>query len=122
MKIIPIFGKNLFAIKYAGGAKDEFSRLFELWQNPEYLEDFFEANKLDLNNGFWGSVSVEDAIIETYEHAQEFECKMLELSEQSEDVQLLGLENIFSPLHNSQYEILNLKKVRQKKIGLDCML
>lgn len=101
MEIIPIFGKNLFAIKYAGETKDEFSRLFELWQDSEYLEEFFEANKLDLNNGFWGSISVEDAIIETYDYAQDFEYKMLGLSEQSEDVQLLGLEKIFSPLHNS---------------------
>jgi hypothetical protein len=41
MEIVSIFGENLFAIKYAGEDKDEFSRLFELWQDAEYLEEFF---------------------------------------------------------------------------------
>ncbi len=65
MEIVSIFGKNLFAIRFEGETKDEFSRLFELWQNPEYLEGFFEIHKADMTNGFWGNISVEDAIIRT---------------------------------------------------------
>ena len=36
MKIVSIFGKNLFAIKYTGETKDEFSRLFELWHKKNW--------------------------------------------------------------------------------------
>ena len=59
MEIVHIFGKNLFAIKYTGETKDEFSRLFEMWQNPEYLEDFFETHKADLVGDFSGNMNVE---------------------------------------------------------------
>ena len=62
MEIIPIFGQNLFAIKYTGKKKDEFSRLFELWQDPEFLEDFFEKNKADLNIFCKEKISVVGAI------------------------------------------------------------
>lgn len=42
MEMVSIFGKNLFAIRYTGEDKDEFSRLFELWQDAEYLESFLK--------------------------------------------------------------------------------
>ena len=106
MEIVSIFGKNLFAIKYSGKIKDEFSRLFELWQDAEYLEEFFENHKSDIENGFWGKKSIESAIIETFEYAQEFENILLELAEKSDKEQIEGLEDVFSSLHNSQYQIL----------------
>lgn len=118
MKIVSIFGKNLFAIKYAGEAKDEFSKLFELWQDAEYLEDFFEIHKFDLENGFWGTTSIENAILETFEYAQKFENTLLELSEKSITEQIGGLEDIFSSLHNSQYQILTLNKSKAKQTWL----
>lgn len=118
MEIVPIFGTNLFAIKYSGETKDEFARLFELWQDPEYLEKFFESNKSDLENDFWGSVSIEDAIFNTFNYAQYFEHKLLELSDANEEDQLTGLENIFVPLHDSQYQLYFLKKSKAKKTWL----
>ena len=39
MEIVSIFGKNLFAFKYPDETEDEFSRLFDLWNDPEYLEE-----------------------------------------------------------------------------------
>ena len=118
MEIVSIFGNNLFAIKYAGETKDEFSRLFELWQDPEYLEDFFETHKSDLESGFWETISVDDAILETFEYAQDFENRLLELSEQSDEEQIGGLEEIFKPLHDSQYQILTLNKSKAKRTWL----
>jgi hypothetical protein len=115
MEIVSIFDKNLFAIKYAGEVKDEFSRLFELWQDAEYLEEFFETHKSDLENGFWGTISIENAILDTFEYAQGFENKLLELSEKSDTEQIEGLEDIFRPLHNSQYKILTLNKSKAKQ-------
>ena len=32
MRIISIFGKNLFAIQHTGETQDEFAKMFELWQ------------------------------------------------------------------------------------------
>ncbi len=118
MEIVSIFGKNLFAIKYVGEDKDEFSRLFELWQDAEYLEEFFETQKSDLENGFWGTISIENAILDTFEYAQKFENILLELSEKGDSEQIEGLEDIFRPLHNSQYQILTLNKSKAKQTWL----
>lgn len=118
MKIVPIFGKNLFAIKHTGEEKDEFSKLFELWQDPEYLEDFFENNKDDLGNGFWGSISIEKAIFETFEYAKEFEETLLDLSKKSSSGQIDGLKTIFKPLHDTQYQTTLFKKSKAKQTWL----
>lgn len=118
MKIIPIFGKNLFAIQYTGETQDEFAKMFDLWQDPEYLEEFFEKHKLDLINSFWGIVSIEDAIIKTFEYAQEFEKKLYELSKQNETNQLRGLDEIFKPLSDSKAPIFPFDKSKAKATWL----
>lgn len=63
MDIISIFDQNLFAFKYPDEELDEFHRLFSLWNDPEYLEEFFEANIEDITDGFYGTFTVEGAII-----------------------------------------------------------
>ena len=118
MEIVPIFGKNLFAFKYTGEENDEFTKLFELWQDPEYLEEFFETHKSDLQNDFWGNISVENAIIETFNYAQAFELQLIDLSKQSDQEQLHGLEEIFTPLHNSHFQIFTLGKSKAKSTWL----
>lgn len=118
MEIIPIFGQNLFAIKYTGKKKDEFSRLFELWQDPEFLEDFFEKNKADLNIFCKEKISVVGAIFDTYEYAQELEKKLLELAGQNKNDQLSGLEEIFSPLSRSLTEDALLQRSKAKATWL----
>ena len=50
MEIITIFALHdqaLYSVKYSGQTFDEFDRLFDLWQDIQYLEDFFENNKSD---------------------------------------------------------------------------
>ena len=118
MKLVSIFGENLFAIKYESEEKDEFARLFELWQDAEYLEQFFDTHKADLQNGFWGDISVEGAIFETYDYAENLEQRLLKLSKQSTNVLLDGLDELFKPLHNSQSRIFTLNKSKAKETWL----
>lgn len=105
MKIVSIFGDRLFAFKYPEETDDEFSRLFDLWNDPEYLEEFFETQIKDLQNGYWGKISVEEAILDTLYFAKEFEKELIELSDKNEQQQLNGLGAIFKPL--SSYSYLN---------------
>lgn len=118
MEIVPIFGDYLFAIKYAGESKDEFSRLFENWQDPEYLEDFFDTNKSDLEVDFTGRINFENAVLETFKYAQEFESQLLELSAGSTEDQLQGLEEIFRPLYNLQDYSGTLRKSKARSVWL----
>ena len=113
MEIVHIFGKNLFAIKYTGETKDEFSRLFEMWQNPEYLEDFFETQKADLVGDFSGNMNVENAILETFEYSQEFERHLLELSRQSKHEQSIKLTQKMQDREHTNHELEKIESCRE---------
>lgn len=115
MKIVPIFGEHLKAIKYPEEEKDEFARLFELWQDSEYLEDFFEAHETDLASGFWGDIGVIEATLETYDYAEQLEEKLLLYAQQSKEELLQGLDQIFKPLHDSQTQVRHLNKSKAKR-------
>lgn len=71
--IFAIINDNLLSVRFNGKPKSEFRMLFDNWQNPEYLEQFFEENKSDLQNGFYDSISVEDAIYQTIEESEKME-------------------------------------------------
>ncbi len=115
MEIVPIFGEHLKAIKYPGEEKDEFARLFELWQDAEYLEEFFETHKADLTSGHWKDINVTSAIFETYDYAEIFEKRLLELSTQSSKRVKSGLDRIFKSLHDSQKQVIPLNKSKAKQ-------
>ncbi|WP_423130156.1 hypothetical protein [Gaoshiqia sp. Z1-71] len=115
MKIVPIFGTQLKAIKYPEEEKDEFARLFELWQDAEYLEEFFDTHYGDLTSGYWGDINVNSAIFETYDYAEIFEERLRELSTQSRKRVKSGLDKIFRPLHNSQIQVVPLNKSKAKQ-------
>lgn len=115
MEIVPIFGEYLKAIKYPYEEKDEFARLFELWQDAEYLEEFFEFHKADLTSGFWDDIDVNSAIFETYDYAEIFEQRLCELSSQSSKGVKSGLDKIFRPLHNLQTQVISLGKSKAKQ-------
>ncbi len=115
MKIIRIFDNCLFSIKYDEESKDEFERLLDLWNDIEYLEDFFENNITDLHNGFWGEITIEEAILTTQNDAAYIERRMLELSKQSLTNQTKGLESLFVPLDDCQTNVLELNKSKTRK-------
>jgi len=76
MEIVIIFVNFLYSIKYSESEYDEFVRLFELWQDVEYLENFFQKNIQDLQSGFYGNISVEEAVIQTKSEAKRLEKKI----------------------------------------------
>lgn len=115
MEIVSIFGEHLKAIRYSKEEKDEFSRLFDLWQDAEYLEDFFETHKADLTSGFWGDIDVNSAIFETYDYAEIFEDRLRQLSMQTPQRVKNGLDKIFKPLHDSQTQVIPLNKSKAKQ-------
>ena len=76
MEIVDIFAvvKNkLLSVQFEHNDCDEFTLAFRNWNDTEYLEDFFENNKNDLQSGFYVNISVEEAIISTIDEATIFE-------------------------------------------------
>ena len=114
MEIVAIFGKRLFAFKYPNETKDEFSRLFDLWNDNEYLEEFFETHISDLQSGYWYNTSVVEAVFDTIKYAQQFEDVLYELSENNEESQIDGLESMFRPLFNSSHQFWTFNKSKAR--------
>ena len=76
MKLVTIFAHNknrLLSIQFDDNQYDEFRKAFNQWQDVEYLEQFFEVNKTDLQRGFYGNITVEDAVFKTINESNEFE-------------------------------------------------
>lgn len=104
MEIVRIFAEHLYAIKYKLNDSDEFERLFDSWNDPEYLEDFFERNKEDLKGGFFNITSVEDAVLETIKQANQLEQTLKYHSEIPNEGLPKSLDKLFRPLNKLIHE------------------
>lgn len=107
MKITGTFAvveSTLYSISF-DEKEDEFRRAFNNWQDPEYLENFFEEHKKDLENGIYKHLSVEDAVEKTIGESGKFEQKIRIAAKQKNPDASLTLENdIFIPLHKNVYD------------------
>ncbi len=120
---------SLYAIKYTDEADEfennefienyeqtnEFNRLFNNWQDPEYLEDFFNKHKQDLQKEFFNNISVEDAILKTIDDAYEFQQKILSISENGKEDIFQSLQTLFKPLNNNEKEIFPIPDYQKSK-------
>lgn len=116
MKIIAtvsIVEESLYSIKYKGNTRDEFTKLFELWNDIAYLENFFEANKYLLEGKYW-KVSVEDAIFSTLKQANALEQKLINIAESGKTDRYETLSTLFKPLHDSTIKIESFEKNKAK--------
>jgi len=90
MNIVSIFAivdESLLSFKWHEEELDSFAQSFDQWTDVAYLEEFFESNKDDLNSGFWGTVSVEEAIERTAQEAEQFERRIRAISKQGKEEQ-----------------------------------
>ncbi|MBT1708665.1 hypothetical protein KK062_10545 [Fulvivirgaceae bacterium PWU5] len=101
MNIVCIFEDRLYAFNYrddSDGA-DEFERLFDACQDPEFLEQFFEANKNDLQSGFFDPIpTVEQAILITKAEAKRLEKLLRDVVQHQHQ----PLHNVFRPLSENE--------------------
>lgn len=118
MKIVRIFGESLYSVLYENETADEFRRMFDLWQDIQYLFNFFSEHEKDLASGFWGTMSVDDAVTKTTEEAGKFERLLFRLSKQSSAKQNERLETLFAPLDNMQQQSKDLDMSKAKKCWL----
>lgn len=79
MEIITIFADLLYSVKFQKKGVHEFAKVFNTWQNPEVLFDFFENNKKDLEDGYFGKINVEDAVLMTIEEADDLQQYLLQI-------------------------------------------
>ncbi|MGV3529808.1 MAG: hypothetical protein ACO1OO_12990 [Flavisolibacter sp.] len=113
MELVPIFvdekseeTNGLWAIRYGNGP-DEFERLFDLWNEVEYLEIFYHSHADDLNNVLFESNSVPDVVLQTIQEANELEDTLSKLAFGNDGS---NLQHLFKPLDNQVFELSVLQK------------
>lgn len=92
MKIIHTFVPSLLAFKFSKDKPDELERLFDEWNDPVYLNEFFEENEQDI------SLSIEDAIYKVRSEAKFLRKKLIELT----TTEPIRLNELFKNLDNNE--------------------
>jgi len=112
MRIITIFAKKLFAFQYPQETKDEYVRLLDMWNDPEYLVKYAENNKSYIPL----YLSIEDFVEEIMEDVEILEETLISHSKGK----FQTLDICFQPLHNIefQHKILSLQKKKCKYLRL----
>ncbi len=103
MKIIRTFAlveDSLYSVMYGNEVQHEFDRLFDTWNDAEYLEEFFVEQREDLERPFWDHISVEQAVLKTKRDARILENKIIQIAETGKTDRNQTLSCLFKPLHN----------------------
>lgn len=114
--IFEIVTDALASVKYESEPKNAFEYCFDLWDDVEYLEEFFETHKADLAGSFWG-LTVEKAVVLALDEARQFKQDILDYATRGKTSDTEHLDNlIFVPL--ADYNHKNIR-VPSKAYGLE---
>ncbi len=117
--IFEVVEESLYAVQYDKKGEHEFERLFDLWNDAIYLEDFFQTHETDLKSGYWGEdISIEEAVIKTMKWANKLEDKLLEIAEHGKTDKYETLSSLFKPLHDKTTKIEPLEENKAKESWL----
>ena len=96
--------------------KNEFTRVFNNWNDIEYLEAFFEENKTDLQKEFYHYISIEDAIKITLDEAEKLERTLKDIAEKGETDRYENLQTLFKPLNKSDETKYPIPEYQESKL------
>lgn len=117
MRIIPTFDRrrntgeaSLWSACYEedkenGRYVDVFTILFRKWNDIEYLNEFFDANKSDLNNPFWKNISKEEAINKVLDEAADFEDELMAIEYRKKGYEKSSISSLFVSFHKNEFLI-----------------
>ena len=90
-------------VRYDGAADNALKLLFDQWNDPEWLVDFFLANMADLES-YFKITDINQAIYDTIDDNQRMQCLILDISPEAD------LDKLFRPLENSRTSEMLLGK------------
>ncbi len=126
MKIIPTFDPkrnkddcNLWSVCYPEDSTetetiDIFLKLFRLWNNRQYLQNFFIENEKDLSHPIWNGISIEDAIEQVFDELDDLFNELECVEFQFPNCEGQTLNDIFESFHKPEY-VLYKKEERFRK-------
>jgi hypothetical protein len=101
-----------------GKQVDIFKKKFELWEDTQYLRNFFRQNLQHLADPYWAGISVSSAIDQVLDEVYDFQLELYKTDMQKPGYEHLTIKDIFKPLHNNEYA-LHDDKIRQRKARTD---
>ncbi len=108
---------TLYAIQYNENEENELDRIFDLWNDPEFLTNFFMENRGDLrqyNLYHHTNYSVEDAVRKTLNDAENLEDLLLDKAELGNEDELEALQTLFRQLDDMETKLYPLQKSKGK--------
>lgn len=119
MKIIRIFENNnlLLSFKYDNEDDCEFERLFDLWNNIDYLFEYFNNNEVYLRNYYWENKDIITLVQQTRQLANKFEDELLNYENLNNEEFQKNLDEMFETLKYSDYRDGFLRKSKSKRVG-----
>jgi hypothetical protein len=119
MKLVPIFVRDdsedgLWSIHLDGEPQNEFDKFFDETNDIERLHSFFEQNKADLDGGFFGTITTEEAVLRTLDEVEEMENSLYNYSEKGFQGRDSNLQQLFKPLNNFEYVINTHQKSKAR--------
>lgn len=98
---------RLWAVRYDGESDNTLQIVFNQWNDPEWLWDFFTENLSDLES-YFKITDVNQAIYDTIEDSEELECLILDISPDA------NLDLLFRPLENNRTAEMMLGKEKAR--------
>lgn len=120
MKIVRIIVEpkpTLYAIQFNENEENELDRNFDLWNDPEYLTEFFRENGNDLrqyNLYHHKHYSVEDAVRKTLDDAENLENLLLDTAEKGNEDEYEVLQTMFRQLDDMETKLHPMQKSKGK--------
>lgn len=100
---------RLWSVQYEGDDFNALQMLFDQWEDPMWLRDFFKKNIDDLSS-YFKITDVNQAIFDTLEDREKLQCLILDISPDAD------LDKLFRPLDNNRTQemLLGKEKARLK--------
>lgn len=101
---------TLWAVRYENESDNALQQVFNQWNDPEWLMEFFTQNMSDLES-YFKITDINKAIYDTMDDSYELECVILDISPDA------NLDNLFRPLENDRTAeaMLSKEKARLKE-------
>lgn len=106
-RIFETLKNKLWAVQWEGEPVHVIRILQDNWSDIIWLQDFFEEHKADLQSGFYGRITVDEAVDTTHDESYE-------LFEALEEDEGANLDNLFRPLNDREYQIKDYQKQKAK--------
>lgn len=110
MKILPTFteqNQGICVLLLQDGGIDELEHLENIWNDPEYLLEFFNEQKSKLAHGIYSKYTVREAVLKTIEDSETLFNQLYDIAERGFEDPSDTLSQLFFPLHESDKKRLS---------------